>query len=179
MRRLICAFVVRIWQKQVFSQMFFSVIPAIRGGCPGLGRQVEQNQCTVWCVDRRTETLGLSGGYLYWQCRYQTPAACGNFKIPGVSGWRFLKNFISQRPGAVARSDAIHLVCRRPGRRSQVWSSCPAKHSFVEIWSWKNFYDHPLSSAHAGNDLKLSKGHKTPTQPTNIISQNFTTSLSL
>ena len=106
MRRLICAFVVRIWQKQVFSQMFFSVIPAIRGGCPGLGRQVEQNQCSVWCVDRRTETLGLSGGYLYWQCRYQTPAACGNFKIPGVSGWRFLKNFISQKPGAVARSDA-------------------------------------------------------------------------
>ena len=41
------------------------------------------------------------------------------------------------------RSDARLLVCGR----WRVRASCLAKHSFVEIWSWKNFYDHSLSSA--------------------------------
>ena len=36
----------------------------------------------------------------------------------------------------------VRLVCGR----SRVQSSRPAKHSFVEIWSWKCFYDHFLPS---------------------------------
>ena len=47
-----------------------------------------------------------------------------------------------QRSGAVARSEASRLACKRPRVQSP-----RSAHSFVESWSWKHFYGHSPSSA--------------------------------
>ena len=72
-----------------------------------------------------------------WKVKASTSTWAGPF-FPHPEKWKHQL----RAPGTVAGSVRIRLVCGR----LQVQSSRPAKHSFVEIWSWKNFYDHSLPS---------------------------------
>ena len=64
------------------------MISAIWRGCLGMGRQAEPDQCSLWCVDRRSATLGVPRRYLHWQRRHQTSSAYWDFTLPGVSSGR-------------------------------------------------------------------------------------------
>ena len=58
--------------------------PGIRGRCIVLGGQTQPNQCSVWCLDRRSKTLGLPRGYIHRFSRHQAPFASWNFTISKV-----------------------------------------------------------------------------------------------
>ena len=76
-------------------------------------------------------------------------------KFPRVSllvGWTSPGKILKTKNAGKAisgRASSVGCAYRLVKRWSRVRSSLPA-HSFVEIWSWKKFYDHSLPSADSG-----------------------------
>ena len=138
-----------ISEQSITSVAFNSTGDWIALGCSGLG------QLLVWEWQSETYVMKQQGHFNNMQCLAYSPD--GNHLATGGDDgkvcWFENSNCYSLlcdkslevRPGPLGQSDAPSNWCS--GGRG--FDPCVWQHSFVEIWSWNNFYGHSLSTAYS------------------------------
>lgn len=119
------------WFEAVGVQVHVSVMcsAAIWRGCFGLGRQTESHQRLVWCLDWRTEEMGLPGGHIHRERRHQGSASCRDFSLPGVNYCR-LKWFIYDLILQIPIAEPLFLISFK------LMKSCLNLEWALSSWLW-------------------------------------------